>query len=412
MGRFLSPAVGGILVLLALLGHAHGQSEPAAGGGAGAKTSFRILAVSMPPFVQESLPEGGLVLELIATSLRQAAGGAAVDVRWTDDALTPQALKDPSVDFSLPVESADCDRPNDLAQSSAMLCDNAVASEPILQVILALFSLSNGSFKFDADDNILGKTVCLSRDNHVSALNAGGRNWAAYKRVNVLRRAALLDCVAAVQAHDADALVTTDLEGTYLLRRLGLTQFYTMHARPLATRGLHAVVARDHARGSELIATINDGLRRLKGGVAYSTIVQQHLAAAAAPPTPAPTPAPVRPKDTPAAAAVAQPPKVAAPPPVLDPARRASALKFVKRGHEELADGRIAPARLLYERAAEMGLAQAAMALAATYDPAELNQPHLRNVQPDLAEAKRWYERARDLGAAEAGTRLQRLGAK
>ena len=406
MGRFLSPAIGGILVLLALLGHAHGQSQPAGGGGTDAKANFRILAVSMPPFTHDSLPEGGLVLELIGTGLRQVAGGAAIEVRWTDDALTQQALTDPSIDFSLPVEGADCDRPNDLAQSSAMVCDNAVSSEPILQVILALFSLSNGSFKFDTDDNILGKTVCLSRDNHVSALNANGRNWAAYKRVNVLRRATLLDCIAAVQAHDADALVATDLEGTYLLRRLGLTQFYTMQARPLATRGLHAVVARDHARGSELIATINEGLRRLKGGTAYSAIVQQHLIAAAAPPASAPG----RSKDGPAAPAVEQPPQVAAP--ALDPARRASALKFVKRGDEELADGRVAPARLLYERAAEMGLAQAAMALAATYDPAELNHPHLRNVQPDLAEAKRWYERARALGAAEAATRLQRLGAR
>jgi TPR repeat protein len=134
------------------------------------------------------------------------------------------------------------------------------------------------------------------------------------------------------------------------------------------------------------------------------------LVAAAAPPTP--VPAPARRKDTLAAAAVAQPPKAAAPPPALDPDKRESALKFVKRGDEELADGRVAPARLLYERAAEMGLAQAALALAATYDPAELNQPNLRNVQPDLAEAKRWYERARALGAAEAATRLQRLGAK
>jgi TPR repeat protein len=52
------------------------------------------------------------------------------------------------------------------------------------------------------------------------------------------------------------------------------------------------------------------------------------------------------------------------------------------------------------------------MALAATYDALELNQPHLRNVLPDPAEAKRWYERAQALGAAEADARLQRLGAR
>jgi TPR repeat protein len=98
--------------------------------------------------------------------------------------------------------------------------------------------------------------------------------------------------------------------------------------------------------------------------------------------------------------------------PVLDPASRETALKFLRRGNEELSEGRIAPARLLYERAAEMGLAQAAMALAGTYDAAELNRPHLRNVLPDAAEAARWYQRARALGAADADARLQRLGSK
>lgn len=95
---------------------------------------------------------------------------------------------------------------------------------------------------------------------------------------------------------------------------------------------------------------------------------------------------------------------------MLDAVSRERALRYLKRGDEELAEGRIAPARLLYERAAEMGLAQAAMALAATYDAAELNKPHLLTILPDASEARRWYERARLLGAVEAGARLQRLG--
>jgi hypothetical protein len=99
-----------------------------------------------------------------------------------------------------------------------------------------------------------------------------------------------------------------------------------------------------------------------------------------------------------------------APVPVLDQAARATALKFLKRGDEELSEGRVAPARLLYERAAEMGLAQAAMALAATFDATELAKPHLRHIPSEPVEAKRWYERARVLGAADASARLQRLG--
>jgi TPR repeat protein len=82
----------------------------------------------------------------------------------------------------------------------------------------------------------------------------------------------------------------------------------------------------------------------------------------------------------------------------------------LQKGNEQLAQGLVAPARQLYERAADMGLAQAAMALAATYDAAELGGSSLAGIQPDAKEARRWYERARALGAQAAEQRLQRLG--
>jgi hypothetical protein len=88
---------------------------------------------------------------------------------------------------------------------------------------------------------------------------------------------------------------------------------------------------------------------------------------------------------------------------------RERALRFLRKGNERLAEGLVAPARLLYERAADLGLAEAAMALAATYDPARLGRGNLRGVQPDPKEARRWYERARALGAPEAEQRLRRL---
>jgi hypothetical protein len=98
--------------------------------------------------------------------------------------------------------------------------------------------------------------------------------------------------------------------------------------------------------------------------------------------------------------------------PPSSPYDRQRAMQYLRKGKEHLAQGLVAPARQLYERAADLGLAEAAMALAATYDVAELKQLHLRGVQPDAKEAKRWYERARALGAPDAGKRLQRLGSE
>jgi hypothetical protein len=97
---------------------------------------------------------------------------------------------------------------------------------------------------------------------------------------------------------------------------------------------------------------------------------------------------------------------------MLTPEDRERAQRLIKRGNEHLADGAVAQARLLYERAADAGLALGAMAMAATYDAVELDRMRALGLKPDREAARRWYERARALGAPEAEARLQQLGAK
>jgi hypothetical protein len=133
-------------------------------------------------------------------------------------------------------------------------------------------------------------------------------------------------------------------------------------------------------------------------------------AAASAAPLPRVGPAPTQ-RSAPEIPPAAPPsPPVALPAPQLTPEARERAMRLVKKGHEQLADGGIAQARLLYERAAESGLALGAMAMAATYDAVELERMGARGLKPDREAARRWYERARQLGAAEAEARLRRLG--
>lgn len=119
------------------------------------------------------------------------------------------------------------------------------------------------------------------------------------------------------------------------------------------------------------------------------------------------------PQAAPPPARAAPAPVPATPPaPAMSDQDRERALRLVKRGDEHLAQGGIAQARLFYERAAEAGLAVGAMALATTYDPAELERLGVQGLQPDPAAAAKWYTRARQLGSTEAAQRLQRLGAR
>jgi hypothetical protein len=97
--------------------------------------------------------------------------------------------------------------------------------------------------------------------------------------------------------------------------------------------------------------------------------------------------------------------------PPLPPEERERALSMHAKGQELLDRGQVYAARKLFERAAEIGLAQSAVALAATYDPDELGKMRVVGLSADAVAARKWYEKARELGAPEAGDRLRRLGA-
>ena len=84
----------------------------------------------------------------------------------------------------------------------------------------------------------------------------------------------------------------------------------------------------------------------------------------------------------------------------MTPEDRERATRLLQKGEDHLAEGNVSAARLMFERAADVGLAQAAMALAATFDADELARLSVRGIQADAKEARRWYERALQLGVA------------
>ena len=84
---------------------------------------------------------------------------------------------------------------------------------------------------------------------------------------------------------------------------------------------------------------------------------------------------------------------------------------LLKQGRELIALGRFRLARPVLEQAAEAKNASAAFLLGQTYDPLMERSAVRPDAPPDLAIARVWYEKARDLGSAEAAQRLSQLPA-
>jgi len=82
---------------------------------------------------------------------------------------------------------------------------------------------------------------------------------------------------------------------------------------------------------------------------------------------------------------------------------------LLKRGKNLIAAGDIAAARIVLRKAAEANDAEAALGLAATYDPIVLRELKVYGFMPDAAMARVWYEKATALGSLAAPRRLEML---
>ena len=102
--------------------------------------------------------------------------------------------------------------------------------------------------------------------------------------------------------------------------------------------------------------------------------------------------------------------RAAAPPEerrVVSPMSHDEMSSLLMRGRALIAAGDIASARLILTRLAEAGSVDACLALAGTFDAAELAALHVVGVQPDSAKARAWYLKAAEQGSSEAKRRLQ-----
>ena len=77
-----------------------------------------------------------------------------------------------------------------------------------------------------------------------------------------------------------------------------------------------------------------------------------------------------------------------------------------KQGEQFTAAGDVVTAQIVFQRAAEAGDADAAVALGATYDPIVFANRGVAGLGANVEKAQIWYQKAKCLGSTEATRRL------
>jgi len=78
----------------------------------------------------------------------------------------------------------------------------------------------------------------------------------------------------------------------------------------------------------------------------------------------------------------------------------------MRQGEQFIASGDVVTARIVFQRAAEAGDADAAVALGATYDPIVLANLGVAGLSANVEKARIGYQKAESLGSTEATRRL------
>ena len=227
-----------------------------------------------PPFTDQDLPGQGMVTELVNAALELTPSPVSYSITWEDDwskHLFPM-LDEKQFDMGFPWLQPDCaTTPNDDR------CKNFHFSEPLMLMPIMLFVKEDNQFRFNSDDDVLGRSLCRPKGYFTHDLDRADRRWLAESKIDFVVGDSPRDCFERVNRGEVDAATVNLFLGATVILDMGLRNQIVPLERPLSEEGLHVVISKRHWRGTAHLYRINAGLQNLKKDGRYQEIVSRHL---------------------------------------------------------------------------------------------------------------------------------------
>jgi ABC-type amino acid transport substrate-binding protein len=240
--------------------------------------ALKVIAVARPPLTNEQDKDGGVVLTILTGALN--AVGVPISIQWVDTEreLLDGLFTNKSADVGLFWQTPHCDTPGNQSAIEAELCDRAVLTDPLMQAVIAVFTRLDTPLATNSTDAVENRTVCVPKSQTLPDETLAAIPWIKTAKVKTLRPKTLIDCLAAVDQREAEALIAIEPEARFAIERLKLSQSFLISQRPGITTGLHVVVAKDNPSQAQLIQTINEALAKFRSSGGYSAVMASHLA--------------------------------------------------------------------------------------------------------------------------------------
>lgn len=242
-----------------------------------------LTADGFTPYVDRSLERGGLILDLLTSSMKliedQAGGAFRFQVSWVNDwaAHLNPLLITRAFDVGTPWTKLNCTDLSVLDSSSQYKCQKFFFSDPFYEDVTVLFVKQESPITFQSDEEILGKTLCRTRGWSTFDLNKKGRSWITDNKIVLMQPQTPEDCFRMLDNGTVDAVVISDLTGRSIAASLGMLSRVRATERPVHIDTMHAIIAKTHPHARTILYYINSSLAKLRESGEYDRIVAHHL---------------------------------------------------------------------------------------------------------------------------------------
>ncbi|MEM8576297.1 MAG: transporter substrate-binding domain-containing protein [Pseudomonadota bacterium] len=226
------------------------------------------------PFTDRDWPGQGMLTELVNAALETTDAPVSYSITWEDDwskHLFPM-LDSKEFDMGFPWFRPDC-----AGNPSHERCANFHFSEPLVDLVILLFTRADAQFAFDSDADIEGKTLCRPAGYFTHDLDRQDRKWLSRGVIELTQPATPQECFELLMQGAVDAVAMNEFTGVTKMFEMGLTETVVPLSRPLSVEGLHVLISKRHWRGTTHLYRFNAGLAKLKQSDRYNEIVSRHL---------------------------------------------------------------------------------------------------------------------------------------
>ncbi|MEM9349584.1 MAG: transporter substrate-binding domain-containing protein [Pseudomonadota bacterium] len=224
------------------------------------------------PFTDRSWPGQGLITELVSAALEETPDPVSYSIDWENNWTEHlPSLDAKTYDMGFPWPKPDCEQMPEHKGCSFHY------SEPIVELLQLLFVSESSDMTFEQESDIHAKTICRPAGHVTFDLDGAERLWLTNELVKLEQPATPQDCFNLLSNGEVDAVALNEFTGWTTLTEMGLRNEIAPLPHPLGVQGLHAVISKQHWRGTTHLYRINAGLAKLKESDRYDEIVSRHL---------------------------------------------------------------------------------------------------------------------------------------